>query len=77
MESHRKHGYLPRCPEIIWDVVNVRYTCRLMQDPVSGAASRKALLQGKGCCAPLNTWREDVRNRDPLPAVILDASVKE
>jgi len=77
MESHRKHGYLPRCPEIVWDVENVRYNCRLMQDPVGGAASRKALLQGKGCCAPLNTWRDNVCNRDPLPADIPDGSVRE
>ena len=73
MESHRKHGYQPRCPEIVWDADSSRYNCRLMQDPVHGASSRKALLQGKGCCAPLNPWREHVRNRDPLPAIRPDS----
>lgn len=63
-ESHRKYGYMLRCPEVFWDQSVRRYNCRMMLDPVSGAASRKALLQGKGCCAPLNPWRTDVRNRD-------------
>ncbi|SDB33715.1 hypothetical protein SAMN05660653_01618 [Desulfonatronum thiosulfatophilum] len=67
MESHRKHGYMPRCPEVFWDPFQQRYQCSMMLDPVQGLASRKALLQGKGCCAPLNPWRDDVRNRDHQP----------
>ncbi|HDQ41223.1 MAG TPA: hypothetical protein ENN39_09385 [Desulfonatronum sp.] len=64
MESHRLHGYQPRCPELFWDNGQGRYLCRLAKDPVHGETFRRALLIGKGCCAPLNPWREEARNRE-------------
>ncbi len=64
MESHRLHGYVPRCPELLWDDDHRRYLCRLVDDPVRGEAYRATLLIGKGCSAPLNPWRVEVRNRD-------------
>lgn len=60
MESHILHGYLKRCPEIAWDESLKLYRCGL-----SGQESFRRLLGlGEGCCAPLNPWRTDVRNRD-------------
>jgi hypothetical protein len=41
-----------------------RYVCTLMLDPVEGEKFRRELFAGDGCCAPLNCWRDDVRNRD-------------
>jgi hypothetical protein len=64
MESHRIHGYLPRCPEIEWDEQLGRYICLLMLDPLQGGAFKTALLEGRGCSAPLNPWRDNVCNRD-------------
>ncbi|WP_035066909.1 hypothetical protein [Nitratidesulfovibrio termitidis] len=89
--SHLLHGYLPRCPELLWDAALGRYLCLLMapRHPASGVsseasrpgrpcadtpdASRPAgdapgpdlteLRQGLGCCAPLCSWRHDVRDR--------------
>lgn len=63
-ESHRIHGYVPRCPEVYWDEAVHKYLCKLMLDPERGEEFRKALHSGVGCCAPLNDWRDDVRNRD-------------
>lgn len=64
MDSHRRYGYLRRCPDLLWDEAAERYVCLLMRDPVLGAAVRRAQNEGGGCCAPLNDWRDDVRNRD-------------
>ncbi|MDR3045970.1 MAG: hypothetical protein LBU75_17175 [Desulfovibrio sp.] len=104
--SHRLHGYVPRCPELIWDAPLGRYLCLLMaprragpgQSPdtshpdtshpetpppetprpatsgpaTSGPATSgpatpgpdlTELRQGLGCCAPLCSWRRDVRDR--------------
>ncbi|HEU6438113.1 MAG TPA: hypothetical protein VE028_11740 [Nitratidesulfovibrio sp.] len=80
--SHRLHGYVPRCPELVWDAALGRYLCLLMAParaaflpatpvmPVMpGAQSGKSgpdlteLRQGLGCCAPLCSWRHDVRDR--------------
>ncbi|THB63616.1 MAG: hypothetical protein D6E12_16540 [Desulfovibrio sp.] len=62
--SHRKHGFLPRCPELLWDEEARRYTCVLMADPEHGAEYRYEIGEGEGCCAPLNSFRNEVRNRD-------------
>ncbi len=62
--SHRLYGYMPRCPDLLWDEAASRYVCLLMRDPERGAEVRAALGAGQGCCAPLNAWRADVRNRD-------------
>ncbi len=62
--SHRKYGYRPRCPDLFWDEDAQRYVCLLMLDPVAGETARRELFAGQGCCAPLTTWRENVRNRD-------------
>jgi len=59
-ESRILHGYKQRCPELFWDAPLGIYRCRLSASP----RMRELLAMGLGCCAPLNTWREDVRNRD-------------
>lgn len=64
--SHHLHGYLPRCPELVWDAALERYLCLLM---APGRASSgpgpdlTELRQGLGCCAPLCSWRREVRDR--------------
>jgi len=63
-DSLRRHGYLPRCPELFWSEEAGRYLCRTMLEGESGAGIRRNQHTGKGCCAPLNSWRQDVRNRD-------------
>ncbi len=62
--SHRKYGYTRRCPDLNWDDVQGRYLCRLMGDVTEGDDAKRQLFEGQGCCAPLMTWRDDVRNRD-------------
>lgn len=104
--SHRLHGYLPRCPELVWDAARGRYLCLLMAPPCAASAlspdvpvpdpsgpnrsgpnasgpdtsgpdtsgpatsgpaasgpDLTELRQGLGCCAPLCSWRCDVRDR--------------
>lgn len=63
-DSMRRHGYLSRCPELSWDETAARYVCRTMLEGKSGDAVRHNQHAGLGCCAPLNPWRCDVRNRD-------------
>ncbi|GAB7079237.1 hypothetical protein [Megalodesulfovibrio paquesii] len=62
-ESHRRHGYLRRCPELLWDAEAGRYWCGLMQDRRTEDAAKAALAAGEGCCARHNPWRKDVRWR--------------
>lgn len=62
--SHRKYGYTKRCPDLYWDDTLKRYLCGLMEDESEGEDARRELFEGQGCCAPLMTWRDDVRNRD-------------
>jgi hypothetical protein len=64
MESHRRYGYMPRCPDLRWDDAQGRYLCGLMLDPETASLFRRTQHEGQGCCAPLNGWRDDVRNRD-------------
>lgn len=64
MESHILYGYRKRCPDLYWDAVGGIYRCRLAEDPERGERFRFLLGVGEGCCAPLNTWRNDVKNRD-------------
>ncbi len=60
----RRHGYLPRCPELIWSEQEKRYLCATMLQGRSGDAIRRNQHTGQGCCAPLNAWRNDVHNRE-------------
>jgi hypothetical protein len=64
MDSMRRHGYMRRCPDLLWDEQARRYVCRAMLEEIGGAEIRRSQHTGKGCCAPLNTWRNDIRNRD-------------
>jgi len=64
VESHIRHGYQKRCPDLYWDAAAVCYRCRLAEDPVHGEHFRYLLGVGHGCCAPLIDWRDDVRQRD-------------
>ena len=59
VESHIKHGYRERCPEVFWDNDLRCYRCRLSADD----SLRRLLGIGEGCCAPLNPWRDDVKDR--------------
>jgi hypothetical protein len=58
------YGYQKRCPDLYWDAASGCYRCRLAEDPVKGERYRFLLGVGQGCCAPLCTWREDVRERE-------------
>ncbi|MFZ5426405.1 MAG: hypothetical protein ACOZEN_05495 [Thermodesulfobacteriota bacterium] len=60
VESRILHGYKERCPDLHWDEGLGLYRCGLS----SNAGFRHLLSMGEGCCAPLNVWRKDVRNRD-------------
>jgi hypothetical protein len=62
--SHRKYGYRTRCPDLLWDETQRRYLCLLMLAPKTRETTRREQSEGRGCCAPTNPWREDVRNRD-------------
>jgi len=64
MDSHRKYGYMRRCPDLFWDEDKSRYMCAMMLDPEIGEQVKKSQHAGQGCYAPRNSWREDVRNRD-------------
>ena len=62
--SHRRHGHTRRCPDLAWSEDQGRYICLIMLDKELEPRHRLELHQGEGCCAPLNPWRDDVRNRD-------------
>lgn len=64
VESHIRYGYLPRCPDLYWHEASGCYRCRMAEDPVIGERIRRLLGVGDGCCAPLNSWRADVRDRE-------------
>jgi hypothetical protein len=64
MESHRKYGYMRRCPDLFWDEEAGRYLCGLMLAPETAEQVKQSQHAGQGCYAPLNSWREEVRNRD-------------
>jgi hypothetical protein len=49
------YGQNGRCPVLKWN--GRRYLCELVD------LFKDALAIGAGCCAPLNTWREKVRER--------------
>jgi hypothetical protein len=55
---------MPRCPDLRWDEEQGRYLCGLMLDPETAELFRRTQHEGQGCYAPLNAWRDDVRNRD-------------
>jgi hypothetical protein len=62
--SHQLYGYQRRCPDLAWDAALARYVCRLLDHPDRAVEFATALNLGQGCCAPLNSWRQDVRDRD-------------
>jgi hypothetical protein len=55
---------MPRCPDLRWDEEQGRYLCGLMLDPETAELFRRTQHEAQGCYAPLNAWRDDVRNRD-------------
>lgn len=61
--SIRIHGTaIAPCPELRWN--GTRHVCKLMEmEGQLGANYRKELFAGEGCCANLNSWRRDIRNR--------------
>jgi len=52
------YGLNVRCPALKWN--GKRYLCELVD------LYKNALAIGEGCCAPLNTWRERVRDRQEI-----------
>jgi len=66
--SLRVYGTTTRCPALEWQ--ETRYACKLMQLPGGiGERYREELYAGAGCCAGLNDWRLDVRQRDAALSV--------
>ena len=63
MDSHRRYGYLRRCPDLFWDDEAARYLCRLMLDSEIAPEVRRNQHAGQGCYAPLCAWRQDVKDR--------------
>lgn len=59
-----EYGLVVReCPALYWN--GEMYRCRLIEEDAKYAA---ALAVGAGCCSSLNTWRRDVRLREPSEA---------
>lgn len=57
------------CPQLIWGDDLGRYLCHLSMIPGSvGEKYRQELSIGAGCSSSLNTWRQDVRQRNTLAA---------
>lgn len=62
--SIRLYPGAKKCPQLEW--TNDRYTCGLMTLPEPlGADYRKELYANEGCCCALNSWRKDVKKREP------------
>ena len=54
------------CPALIWSESDKRYICNLMTLPGKiGEGYKEELAEGAGCCSGLNSWRKDVKKRDP------------
>ena len=64
MDSMRRHGYQRRCPELKWAENRHRYICLAMLDKDWADEIRFNQHAGQGCCAPLNPWRNEIKNRD-------------
>jgi len=53
------------CPALIWSEEKKRYYCDLMILPgMVGEGYRKELYAGEGCCSNLNSWRNNVIERE-------------
>ena len=56
-----KHGDRDEiCPELIWSVEDNRYICKAI---LNNPKVARALYAGEGCCANMNSWRWDVKER--------------
>ena len=49
MESHRRYGYMRRCPDLFWDDKAGRYMCGLMLDPETAEETKRSQHAGQGC----------------------------
>ena len=64
--SERLYPSVEICPQLIWDKKDNRYYCDLMRIPgIIGESYRAELYAGAGCCSNLNSWRHDVKERNP------------
>ena len=71
-------GGITECPQLTWEEDDNRYSCGLMRIYGDvGRGYRKELYAGEGCCASLNSWRNDVQRRTgvshqhaPLPKLL-------
>lgn len=62
--ARRLYPNVEHCPQLNWN--GERYVCGLME--ISGPLGeqyKKELYAGAGCCASLNSWRNDVKKREP------------
>ena len=53
-----------RCPDLFWDDALGCYRCAMADDPEWGPFVRRGQDMDGTCCAPLNPYRDDVKNRD-------------
>lgn len=65
--GQRIFGLHDHCKALIWNSEDNRYYCNLMLLPgIVGESYRSELYAGEGCCCGLNSWRNDVKNRDEI-----------
>ena len=50
-----------RCPSLVWN--GSRYICDIIADRPDDDSLRIELGVGEGCCANLNSWRRNVKER--------------
>ena len=65
--SRRLYPGATICPQLFW--VMDRYECGLMKIAgLVGEGYREELAAGEGCCSSLNSWRQDVKQRNTFEA---------
>lgn len=55
-----KHGYHKVCPSLFWD--GKKYRCDLVKENYKNIV--EAMEINIGCCSNLNTWRNNVKERN-------------
>ena len=62
--SVRVHAYKEICPSLYWNETRKRHLCRAVEGDLI-ITNGEELDIGAGCCSPLNSWRNEVKNRIP------------
>ena len=61
-QAFEKYNFIRgRCPELYWN--GEMYRCKAIEESETFAL---LLSEGEGCCANLNTWRWNVRERKDI-----------